>query len=293
MFFYADDMMRFAFSRQLDFDDFEEGYAILGVGFDSTTSYKSGARYGPKSVREASYNFEQYNLHYDTQLDVVNYDIGDVHVVNGNYEKTNMMIYDTIMTLLEKKLIPITIGGEHTITNGIIQALYDFNKESFENTTIIHLDAHFDMRDEYMGEKYSHATVLRRIHEKNPKEIIQIGIRSSDYDEHEYVKSQENITYYTSYDLENNSKELFERLDKINNPIYITVDIDVLDPAYAPEVGTPASCGITPMLLEKIIYKLSDKQVIGLDVVEVASSTIGDKTSVNAAKVIYDFLCLQ
>ncbi|RAP54164.1 MAG: agmatinase [Methanosphaera sp. rholeuAM130] len=293
MFFYADNMMKFAFCEEFNDDEYDEGYSIMGVGFDSTTSYKSGARYGPKAVREASYNFEQYNLRFDTSVTATSYDIGDVQAVPGNYQETDKMIYNTVNELLEMNLTPITIGGEHTITYGILRALHDYDPDLFENLVVVHLDAHFDMRDEYLGEKCSHASVLRRVHELNPKEIIQIGIRSAEYEEHEYVKACDDITYFSSHQLQKDSGELFDKLNDINSPVYITVDIDVLDPSYAPSVGTPASCGLTPMMLEDIIYVLSSKDVCGLDVVEVASDRVGDLTSVNAAKVIYDFLSLQ
>ena len=294
MFFYTENMMKFAFSTEFP-EDYEvnSGFAIMGVPFDSTTSYKSGSRYGPKAVREASYNFESYNLHFDKTLTVENYDIGDVNVTNGNYENTNIMLKDTVLSVLKMGLKPIVIGGEHTVTNGVMQAIYDFDEDYFHDLTIVHLDAHFDMRDTYLGEKYSHATVLRRIHELNPKQIIQLGIRSAEYEEFDYVKKQDNVTYYTNYDLKNNKEEVLKTLDAIDTPIYITVDIDVLDPAYAPSVGTPAPCGITPFDLEEIMGILSKKDSIGLDVVEVSSDIIGDSTSINAAQVIYDYLCLK
>ena len=294
MFFYTDNMMKFAFSTEIpDDEEFNPGYAIMGVPFDSTTSYKSGSRYGPKAVREASYNFESYNLHFDKTLTVSNYDIGDVNVTTGNYENTHPKIVDTVLSVLSMGLKPIVIGGEHTVTNGVMQAIHDFDEGLFHNLTIIHLDAHFDMRDEYLGEKYSHATVLRRIHELQPKEIIQLGIRSAEFDEWGYVKKQDNVTYYTNYDIKNNKEKVLNYLVEISSPIYITVDIDVLDPAYAPSVGTPSPCGLTPFDLEDILGVLSDKDTWGLDVVEVSSETIGDSTSINAAQVIYDYLCLK
>lgn len=294
MFFYTENMMKFAFSSEMpEQNNFEAGYAIMGVPFDSTTSYKSGSRYGPKAVREASYNFETYNLHFDKSLTVDSYDIGDIYITNGNYEKTNEMIIDTVLSVLSMGLKPIVIGGEHTITNGVLKAIYDYDEDYFHNLTIVHLDAHFDMRDTYLDEKYSHATVLRRIHELQPKEIIQLGIRSAELEELDYVKKQDNITYFTNYDIKNNFETVLDYLKKIESPIYITVDIDVLDPAYAPSVGTPSPCGISPFDLEEIIGILSQKESIGLDVVEVSSDTIGDSTSINAAQVIYDYLCLK
>lgn len=294
MFFYADNMEKFAFSGQLDnHDELKKGYVIMGVGFDSTTSYRAGSRYGPRAVREASYNFESYNLSFDTTLTACSYDIGDVTVNHGNYESTNVMISDTVKSVLEMNLHPIVIGGEHTITNGVMSGIYDYNEDLFHDMTVIHFDAHFDMRDTYLDEKYSHATVLRRIHELNPREIVQLGIRSAQYDEHEYVKRHENITYFTNRDIHRNIDRVITYLKKITGPVYITVDIDVLDPAYAPSVGTPAPCGISPYDLEDMMSVLALKDVVGLDVVEVSSESIGDITSINAAKVIYDFLSLQ
>ena len=284
MFFYADNMMRFAFSEQLDDTDYEPGYALMGIPFDSTTSYRAGSRYGPKAIREASYNFEAYNLRYDTSLSCYNYDIGDVQVNYGNYEETDYMIKDTVLSLIDMGLSPIAMGGEHTITAGVLGAIHDYDEEYFNDLTVIHFDAHFDMRDTYLGEIYSHASVLRRVHEMNPKEIIQLGIRSAEYDEYQYVKSQ---------DIQDDKESVLKVLEKVKGPVYLTVDIDVLDPAYAPSVGTPAPCGLTPRDMEDFIEVLAPKETIGMDLVEVSSDTIGDSTSVNAAKIIYDFLCLQ
>ena len=293
MFFYADNMMRFAFSEKLDDNDYEPGYALMGIPFDSTTSYRAGSRYGPKAIREASYNFEAYNLRYDTSLSCYNYDIGDVQVNYGNYEETDYMIKDTVLSLIDMGLSPIAMGGEHTITAGVLGAIHDYDEEYFNDLTVIHFDAHFDMRDTYLGEIYSHASVLRRVHEMNPKEIIQLGIRSAEYDEYQYVKSQDNISYYTSQDIQDDKESVLGVLEKVKGPVYLTVDIDVLDPAYAPSVGTPAPCGLTPRDMEDFIEVLAPKETIGMDLVEVSSDTIGDSTSVNAAKIIYDFLCLQ
>lgn len=294
MFLYADNMMQFAFSKHLDDnDEIESGYAIMGVGFDSTTSYKAGSRYGPKAVREASYNFESYNLTFDTSLTATSYDIGDVAVTMGNYEKTDDAIADTVKSVLNLGLRPIVIGGEHTITNGVLKGISDYDGNIMHDLTIVHFDAHFDMRDTYLDEKYSHATVLRRIHEMNPKQIIQVGIRSAEFEEHEYVNDNDNITYFTNHNVYKNKQDVYDCLKSIEGLIYITVDIDVLDPSFGSSVGTPMPCGITPYELEDMISILAKKDVVGLDVVEVSSDTIGDVTSINASKVIYDFLCLQ
>lgn len=290
MFFYADNMMNFAFSEILNDDDYMPGYGLFGVPFDSTTSYMAGSRYGPKAIREASYNFESYNMRFNKDVSAVCYDIGDVQVNNGNYDATNMMIKDTVKSLLEMDLRPIALGGEHTISNGVLGGIYEFDEELYHDMTIVHFDAHFDMRDTYLGEKFSHAAVLRRAYEFNPREVIQLGIRSAERDEFEYVKCHDNINYFSSYDIKDNISSVINYLKRIDSPVYITFDVDVLDPAYAPSVGTPASCGITPFDVEDLLAVVCMKDVVGIDVVEVSSNTIGDPTSVNAAKVVYDFL---
>jgi agmatinase len=149
-----------------------------------------------------------------------------------------------------------------------------------------------DLRDDYMGEKYSHATVMRRIHDKNPSKIIQMGIRSSSPEEVEFARKN-GINFYTPHDIKEDLRKMGKIISQIDGPLYVTVDIDVLDPAYAPSVSTPSPCGINPEELESLISHLKGKEVIGFDVVEVSSTSIGDITSVNAAKILLDFLFLQ
>jgi agmatinase len=190
MFFYTETPLKFAFSR--DITEFKSNssksksevstpqFGILGVPFDSTSSYKPGARFGPNMVREASYNLERYNLLLKKNLKATFYELGNLEVVHGNFNKTSKHLISTIEEIKDD-LIPIIIGGEHTITYGVIKGL---NKVmDIQDATIIHFDAHMDLRDKYMGEKYSHATVMRRIWDLNPQDIMQIGVRSCLEDE--------------------------------------------------------------------------------------------------------------
>lgn len=289
MYLYTENPLKFAFS-QTEFDDFplnrESGYGIVGVPFDSTTTYQPGARYGPLFVREASYNFENYNLFLKKRFNASVYDIGNLEAVPGNFHKTCANLKSVVSSMVDDCLIPITIGGEHSISLGVISAL------DIQDTTILHFDAHMDLRDDYMGEKYSHATVMRRIHDKEPLKIIQMGIRSSSLDESEFARDN-NIDYYTPNDLRSNIEGMQRIIRKIKGPVYVTVDMDVLDPAYAPSVSTPTPCGITPQQLETLIFCLEGKEIIGFDVVEVSSTVIGDITAINAAKIILDLLFLQ
>lgn len=288
MYLYTENPLNFAFSKT-EFDNSttdEPRFGILGVPFDSTTTYQPGARYGPLFVREASYNFENYNLFLNKRLNANFYDVGNLEAVPGNFQKTCQNLKSVISSMLDDGLIPLIIGGEHSISYGVINAL------NIQDATILHFDAHMDLRDDYMGEKYSHATVMRRIHDKGPLKIIQMGIRSSSQEESEFAR-RNGIDYYNPQEIKDDLRHMEKIIHQIDGPVYVTVDMDVLDPAYAPSVGTPTPCGITPQELESLIFRLKGKKVIGFDVVEVSPTSIGDITATNAAKLLLDFLLLQ
>ena len=289
---------KFAFSEDADnVEEAEENsWGIIGVPFDSTSSYGPGSRFGPTTVREASYSFEKYNVSYNTEINKKFFDFGNINVVYGNCKKTLEIIEETIKELVDKNIKPITLGGEHSISLAPLKALTKStaNDYKIEDMIVINLDAHMDMIDEYQGEKCSHATVMKRIHDLNPKEIIEIGIRSSSLEEKEFVENQKNIAIFTTKDV----KERFETIEKkikqieTNTPIYLSIDIDVLDPLYVPEVGNPIPNGISPEKIEKILEILANKNVIGFDLVEVATNQLGDPTGITGSKIVYDFLTL-
>ena len=277
---------KFAFSAEND-EIIENSYGIIGVPFDSTTSYHSGSRLGPIVVREASFGFEKYNTIFNKDLTTNFYDFGDVNVVPGNCEKTCAIIEDTVNEILDLNLKPIIIGGEHSASIGAIKAL----SEKYEKLTVVHLDAHRDLAFEFIGEKYSHATVMRRAHEMGVN-LVQIGIRSSSKEEEEYVKSTYNIQTFKIKDVHRHMDAIEYYLVNIDGPIYISIDMDVVNPAIAPSVGNPTPGGLFVYELETILETLCRKNIVGLDVVETASNKLGDHTAVVAAKIIYDFLTL-
>ena len=285
---------KFAFSQETDNieEATENSWGIIGVPFDSTSSYGPGSRFGPTTVREASYSFEKYNISFGSEVNKRFYDFGNINVVYGNCMKTLKILEETVEELVDKGIKPIIIGGEHSISLSPIKALS--KKYPTENITVITLDAHMDLIDEYQGEKCSHATVMKRIFDLNPKEIIEIGIRSSSLEEKEFVENQNNIAIFTTKDTKENFEAIQEKIKSIDrgDPIYLSIDIDVLDPLYVPEVGNPIPNGISPDILEKIIEILAKKNVIGFDLVEVATNKLGDSTSVTGAKIVYDFLSL-
>ena len=277
---------KFAFSQENE-DIKENSFGIIGVPFDSTTSYHSGSRLGPIVVREASFGFEKYNTIFNKDLTTTFYDFGDVNVIPGNCEATCNIVEDTVNELIDLNIRPIIIGGEHSASIGSIKALTG----KYEKFTIVHLDAHRDLAFEFIGEKFSHATVMRRAHELGA-DLVQIGIRSSSEDEDLFVKSTYNIQTFKNKDARKHMDAIEYYLTNIEDPIDISVDMDVFDPAIAPNVGNPTPSGIFVSEMEDILKTLSSKNIIGLDVVETASSKLGDSTAVVAAKIIYDFLTL-
>ncbi|WP_407375326.1 agmatinase [Methanobrevibacter sp.] len=277
---------KFAFSKENE-DIKENSFGIIGVPFDSTTSYHSGARLGPIVVREASFGFEKYNTTFNKDLTASFYDFGDVNVVPGNCEKTCSIIEDTVNELYELNLKPLIIGGEHSATIGAVRALC----EKYEKLTVVHLDAHRDLAFDFVGEKYSHATVMRRVHEMGVN-LVQIGIRSSSQDEEDYVKSTYDIQTFKNKDAHKHMDAIEYYLANIDGPIYISIDMDVIDPSIAPSVGNPTPGGLYISEIETIIQALARKNIVGLDVVETACDRLGDTTAVVAAKIIYDFLTL-
>ena len=279
---------KFAFSAETDFENIKkDSYGIIGVPFDSTTSYHSGSRLGSIVVREASYGFENYNINFNTSIDAEFHDFGDVNVVPGNCRATCEIVEDTVNELFDLGVRPITIGGEHSASIGVIKAL----SEKYDKLTVVHLDAHRDLAFEFIGEKYSHATVMRRAHEFGV-DLVQIGIRSSSKDEEEFVKSTYNIQTFKNKDVHRHMDAVEYYLTTVDTPIYLSIDMDVLDPAIAPAVGNPTPGGLFTSEIEDVIKSLSYKNVVGMDVVETASGLLGDTTAVAAAKIIYDFLAL-
>lgn len=277
---------KFAFSQDTE-NIKENSFGIIGVPFDSTTSYHSGARLGPIVVREASFGFEKYNTIFNKELTTAFYDFGDVNVIPGNCEQTCAIVEDTVNEILDLNLKPIIIGGEHSASIGSIKAL----SERYEKLTVIHLDAHRDLAFDFIGEKYSHATVMRRAHEMGVN-LVQIGIRSSSAEEEEYVKSTYDIQTFKNKDTHKHMDAIEYYIANIDGPIYVSIDMDVVDPAIAPSVGNPTPGGLFVSEIENILETLCRKNIVGLDVVETATDRLGENTAVVAAKIIYDFLTL-
>ena len=299
MLFGTHEPWKYAFSQESsDLNDISCSYdsnvwGIIGVPFDSTSSYHVGSRYGPLVIREASFNFEHFDVILDSSLDCVFYDFGDLNIINGNCKKTCDLLEVCVGDLCDKNIKPLILGGEHSVSLGSLRAIAD-NETSgdLSNITIVHMDAHRDIIDSFETEKEAHTTVMRRAFELNPKQLIQIGIRSSSSSEEDFVSENCKITSFLADECLNNLDNVLDTLKEINGSIYISIDLDVLDPSFAPGVGNPVPCGLSPNDISKILKILTNKDIIGFDLVETGTSQLGDITAINASKIVHDFLTL-
>ncbi len=265
----------------------EEAQAIIyGMPMDFTVSYRPGSRFGPKRVREVSIGLEEYSPYLDRELQEVKYfDAGDIPLPFGNAEKSIKIIGDYVGKILNDDKFPLGIGGEHLVTWPIIQEVY----KKHPDMALLHIDAHADLRTDYEGEVYSHATPIRKAVDLiGGKNIYQFGIRSGTKEE--FALAKELVNFYP-FEVLQPLKSVLSELK--NRPVYITIDIDVLDPAYAPGTGTPESGGISSKEILAAIHEIAraDIHVVGSDIVEVAPPyDAADQTSVLAAKLIREIL---
>ena len=242
---------------------------LAGVPFDSTETGKP-VRYGPLFLREAIKGLPGYDPKSRTnpfeRLKMA--DAGDVEVVPGDWKLTQERIKDTVKWIFQEnpKAFPVFLGGEHLITLGILEGMKPFFKDKI---TVIHFDAHRDLLSEYMGERFSHITWAYHIARNPGFRLVQIGCRSWSREE------------------ETNLKQLrvLDKIGKLAGPIYLSVDMDVFDPGFAPEVGTPEPEGMSPKGFFGILEKIPAKNLIGMDIVECASDRINTPAAVLGAHI--------
>jgi agmatinase len=266
-------------------------YVVFGVPFDVTSTYRTGARFGPNAVRLASQNIETYSFRSGVDVeDLLLHDLGDLHV-STSPKKTVDTLKLVVEDLLAVKKVPVAIGGEHTITLGVLKGLGAKAKE----TAVVSFDAHLDVRKEYQGLTLSHTTFMRVINEEvKPAKIIEVGTRAVSREELAYAE-QAGIDFFTSQQIRKEGvaqiiQRLKDELAQFKN-LYLTVDMDVLDPAFAPAVQNPEPDGIETHTLLDAVCALCDKRVVGFDVVEVAPVYDQGISAVAAAKVIFEMLC--
>jgi len=261
---------------------------IVGVPMDFTSSFRPGSRFAPRRIREVSYGLEEYSIYLDKNINECNfYDTGDLDIPFGDVEKSLKTVENAALEIISDKKLPVFAGGEHLISLPVIKALY---KKYGNELMILQFDAHFDLRNDYLGMKNSHASVIRRICDFMPgKNIYQFGIRSGEKSEFEFAKKNTNIYMFNV--LQPLKKIISNIIDK---PVYVTIDIDVMDPAYAGGTGTPEPGGITSKEFFEAVYLLKDLNIAGFDIVEVCPPCdISDSTAVLAAKIIREMLIIS
>jgi agmatinase len=266
-------------------------YVIFGVPFDATSTYRTGARFGPNAIRQASLNIETYSFRSGIDVeDLALYDAGDLHV-STDAQKTVDMTKLVVEDILAADKIPVVLGGEHTVTLGIAKGLGAIAAK----TAIVSFDAHLDLRTEFLGLTLSHTTFMQLISKHvKPAKIIEVGTRSVCKEELAYAKKA-GVEFFTSQQIikqgsEQIVKQLKEKLAPFEN-VYLTVDMDVVDPAFVPAVQNPEPEGITTTALLDIVCALCDKRVIGFDVLEIAPIYDQGVSAVVAAKVMFEMLC--
>lgn len=267
--------------------DYEKArYVICGVPFDGTSSYRLGSRFAPDEMRAASYNFETYSSFFDHDLaDVDIHDAGNLEVAE-NIDDTLFAISKYANKYVNDGKIPVMLGGEHSLSYPFVKAC----KNKYPELGFVVLDAHMDLREEFHGEKNSHACISRHVIDDLTQKYVSIGIRSGTREEYEYV-SENKIKMFTAEDVYSNGIEkiISEFRDYIRGPVYLSIDMDAIDPAYAPALGTPEPFGITPRDVRDVISCLAP-QIVGFDLVEIAPAYDSGGTAVLGAKLVRDFL---
>jgi agmatinase len=260
---------------------------LYGMPMDWTVSFRPGSRFGPARIREASLGLEEYSPYMDKHLEEVNYfDAGDIPLPFGNAQRSLDMIEEYVSTLLNDNKFPLGMGGEHLVTWPIFKAL----KQKYDDYTVIHIDAHADLREQYEGEVLSHSTPIRKVCDLiGAENVYSFGIRSGMREEFEFAKTSGMHMY--KFDVAEPLKEVLPTLKGRN--VYVTIDIDVLDPSAAPGTGTAEAGGITSKeLLEAIqLIAKADINIIGADLVEVAPIyDSSEQTPIAASKFLREIL---
>lgn len=268
--------------------NFEESQVVLyGMPMDWTVSYRPGSRFGPARIREVSVGLEEYSAYLDRELeDIKYYDAGDIPLPFGNPQKSIDIIEDFVDQVLAAGKFPLGMGGEHLVSWPVMKAVY----KKYPDLAIIHFDAHTDLREEYEGEPLSHSTPIRKIAEHiGPSNVYSFGIRSGMKEEFEWAK--QNGMHISKFEVLEPLKEILPTL--AGRPVYVTIDIDVLDPAHAPGTGTVDCGGITSKELLASIHAIarSEVNVVGGDLVEVAPIyDPSEQTANTASKLLREML---
>ena len=263
----------------------KSSFVFFGVPYDKTSTYKAGSKFAPGALRDISANMELYSVRSDVDLEkVAVHDWGDVDIVEDLVE-TLGRVKSVCSELLDAKKIPIMVGGEHSITKAAADTLP-------EDTCLVSFDAHLDLRDEFLGEKLSHATFMRRVSERlGSDHLMEIGVRAFSKSELDFTMKS-GVTIITPQDLRKGGlQKTAQRIKGFLSGFshsYVTVDIDVLDPAFAPGVGNPEPDGLSTDELLTLVDATMEKNTVGFDLVEVSPQLDSGQTAAVGVKVIFE-----
>lgn len=274
----------------MNYGDLPEKYSTLGsskivflpVPFDATSTWGKGADKGPQAIIEASNNMEIYDIETDSEVHLLGIHTAEPVVVNSDPDEMVQAVYKEVKSHLKKNKFVVTVGGEHSVCIGAMKA----HAEKFEDLTIVQIDAHADLRDEYMGSKNNHACVMARAKELAP--VIQIGIRSMSVEESFEV---EQGRVFLARDINDNETWKYDMLSTLSSNVYITFDLDALDPSIMPSTGTPEPGGLLWYQAIEILRRISEKSnIVGFDISELAPNPDVKAPDFLASKLIYKLL---
>lgn len=266
--------------------NYEESKIVLfGAPFDSTTSFRPGARFGSSAIRHESFGIETYSPYQDKDLtDLKVFDCGDLELCFGSPEDALKDIEEQARKIVNDGKLPIMLGGEHLVTFAAVKAVF----EKYPKMHIIHFDAHADLRDDYLGAKLSHACVIRRCYELvGDGRIHQFCIRSGDREEFRFADEHTDMHKFDFGGL----TELIEELKSDNLPVYFTIDLDCLDPSVFCGTGTPEAGGVNFKELLNAILEVSKTNIVGADLNELAPMLdISGASTAVACKVLRELI---
>jgi agmatinase len=260
---------------------------FVGVPFDDATTFRPGARFGPQGIRQGSRLLRPYNPFVDSYpFDDLNAcDYGDMSVVPG-YTEDTMHLVEEEMRNIASKVVPFTAGGDHSIALPILRAMNKIHGK----VNLVHLDSHYDFWDSYWGKRYTHGTWLRRAREEGLlTEVIQVGIRASLYSRDDVADAKKlDITYYTTDAVKEDLQRITKHVNSLKGKTYVSLDIDVTDPAFAPGTGTPEVGGLSSFEVVRLVRSF-DVDLGGMEVVEVSPPyDVSEITSMLGANLVYE-----
>jgi agmatinase len=256
--------------------------AIIPVPYDQTSTWGKGADKGPAAIIEASANMELYDIETDTQIYKAGFYTTEAVTEKSSPEAMVNAVEKAADKYLKQKKFLVGLGGEHSVTTGFVRAC----ARHFDNLSVLQLDAHTDLRPEYQGSPYSHASVMSRVREICP--FVQVGIRSMDIIEKPFLMDE---SLFLAEDIFDNDDWMDDAVDQLTENVFITIDLDVFDPSIMPSTGTPEPGGLYWYQVIKFLRRvIEEKNVVGFDVVELAPVDDNKAPDFLAAKLVYKLL---